>query len=175
MPNANPQNNFLQEILNRLAAIDEKMDKGFKAAADDRQTIRHEVQQVSNSVQQVSNALEEFRKKTAENFANAGRELGEVGISLHEKAASRYQEFQKFQQQTQAFIQESRHFQSAMMNTVKDITRLLERIENKQIIIQETFAQLKEENAKLKQEKAAQDVIIKKLEQRVATLEALQS
>jgi hypothetical protein len=69
-----------------------------------------------------------------------------------------------------------------MLNTVKEITRILEGIQEKQSIILDAFAQLKEENAKLKQEKSAQDAIIrsqdatiKKLEQRVAKLEAVQN
>jgi hypothetical protein len=56
MANANSKNSDLKKILNRLTALDKKVDKGFKAAADDRQVIRNEMLAGFK-------AAEEFRKK----------------------------------------------------------------------------------------------------------------
>jgi chromosome segregation ATPase len=171
MANANPQKDISKEILNRLTVLDKKADDDRKEAV-------------------------EFRQKTEGSFTNLIKEIGGIGSMLYDNIEGNHKEFLKFQQetfffqkrtedfqqQTLAFQQEMRifkqqalDFQTAMHNTVQHITRVLERIERNLAILENAYEQLKIETERLKNENAVQNATIKKLEQRLAQLEAAQS
>jgi len=165
-----------------LAALDEKVDKGFKEAAEDRQAIRNEVQVMRHGMQLGFKSAEEFQRKTEENFAGLYREIPEVGNMAYKHRDAHHEDFLKFQQQALAFQQETRafhekseNFQNDTRHAFQEISRILARIESKQIIIEETFKKLKTENEELKKAKAEHETTIKRLEQRVAALEAMQA
>jgi len=161
-------------LYDKIEGYHHEMQAGFKAAADDRQAIRNEMQAGFKS-------LEEFRKKTEESFAGLYRAIPEVGDMAYKRSDAYHDEFLKFQEQalvfqqeTRVFIEKSEAFQNDMHHTLQDISRILIRIESKQIIFEETFKQLKAENEELKKAGVAHEATIKKLEQRVAILEAVQ-
>jgi len=175
---------FRQQTEENFAAVNKRMGEEFKAAADDRQAIRHEMQAGFKSI-------EEFRKKTEENFSGLFREMPQMGSELYDKIEGRHKEslifqqealsFQKrtedFQRQTSVFQDEMRifkqqalDFQTAMQNTIQHFTRVLERIDRNLSVIEQAFEKLKIDHEKLKQEVAAKDAVIKKLEQSLARL-----
>jgi predicted nucleic acid-binding Zn-ribbon protein len=235
MAKAKPPKNASQEILNRLTALDKKVDKGFKEAgkqfkgiADFRQQTEENFAAVNKRVdegfkeaaefrQQTETnfaainqrmddefkTAEQFRQKTKQDFVDTAHNIGEVGSMLYDKIEGHHREFQKFQQETlsfqrrtedfqqqtsvfqdemRIFKQKSLNFQDAMQETIQHFTRVMERIEHDLSILREAFDQLKTEHGKLKIEneelkkaKVEHETTIKKLEQRVAMLEAMQN
>lgn len=162
-------------LYDKIEGYHHEMQAGFKAAADDRQAIRNEMQAGFK-------AADEFRSKTEENFAGLYREIPEVGNMAYKHSDAHHEDFLKFQQQALAFQQETRafhekseNFQNDTRHAFQEISRILERIESKQIIIEEAFKELKTENEELKKAKTEHETTIKRLEQRVAILEAMQS
>jgi len=174
MASANSENAVTKEILNRLTALDKKMDDNRKETA-------------------------EFRQKTEGGFANLIEEMRGIGTMLYDKIESNHKEFSKFrqetfffqkrtedfQQQTLAFQEEMRIFkrqslvfQDAMRETIQHFTRVLEKIGQDLSILREAYDQLKTEqekfrleNEELKKAKVEHEATIKKLEQRIAILE----
>jgi hypothetical protein len=165
MANAKSKNDDLEKILAHLAALDGKMeeklamlnnklDDGFKEAADSRTKIKQD-------------------------FVDIAHNIREIGMRLSDKIESYQQEFLKFQHETRAAQQKSEAFQllaqdyqNDMRNTVQDVSRILARIENNQIMLQESFKQLKAENEEIKKAAAEREATIKKLDQRLTVLEA---
>jgi hypothetical protein len=171
MGNTKSKNDVSKEILNRLTALDGKVDKGFKET-DKR-----------------FKEAAEFRQKTEGSFANLIQEIGGIGSMLYDKIEGNHKEFLQFQQETRAFQhkteifmdemrifkQQALDFQAAMHNTIQHITRVLERIEQNLSILEDAYKQLKIEMERLTNENAAQIATIKKLEQRIVQLEAAQN
>jgi hypothetical protein len=93
-------------------------------------------------------------------------------LKFQQHALAFQQETLAFQKKSEAFQLQSQDFQNGMRLTVQDISRVLARIEHNQVIIQETFKQLKAENEELEKAKAEHEATIKRLEQRIAILEA---
>lgn len=190
---------FRQQTETNFAAINQRVDDGFKEAAEFRKktenhftglnreilgigsSLYDKIEGYHHEMQAGFKAAEGFQRKTEENFAGLYREIPEVGNMAYKHSDAYHDEFSKyqeqalvFQQETRAFIEKSEAFQNDVRLTIQDISRILIRIESKQIVFEETFKQLKAENEELKKAKVAHEATIKKLEQRVAILEAVQ-
>ncbi len=182
----------------QMAALGKKVDAGFKEtdqrfkeAAEDRQVIRNEVQVLRHGMQLGFKSVEEFQRKTENTFAGFYHEMPQMGSELYDKIENHRQEFQQFQQETlsfqkrtegfqqqtltfqeemRIFKQQSLDFQRDMRDAIQHFTRVLERIDRNLSVLEQAFEKLKHDHEQLKQEVAAKDAIIKKLEQNLARL-----
>jgi predicted nucleic acid-binding Zn-ribbon protein len=148
MTKASSENKGLKKVLTRLTALDKKVDKGFKEAAEFRQQTEANFAAINNRVDEGFKETAEFRKKTEEHFAGLNREILGIGDFLYDKTEAYHreslkfqhesywfqQQSQAFQQQTQSSLQESRVLQqqtrdsqNAMLITVQDIREAFQR------------------------------------------------
>jgi len=199
MAKASSENNDLKKILTHLTALDKKVDKGFKEAAEFRQQTEENFAAVDKRMDDEFKIAELFRQKTKQDFVDTNQNIGEAGSMAYNKIAGHHQEFQKFQQETltfqrrtedfqqqtsvfqdemRIFKKQSLAFQDAMRETIQHFTTVMERIERDLSILREAYDQLKIEqekfkleNEELKKAKFEHETTIKKLEQRIAMLE----